>query len=251
MISILFALAAAQGLPAGDVARFQSCTALVRSQPENGVASANDWVEKGGGMLARQCLGLGYAALQRWAPAATAFEQAAREAETKQDPRRADFWIQAGNAWLAAGDGAKARTAFDAALATTLLAGTLRGEVHLDRARAGVQLGDIAGARKDLEQGLQLIPADPSAWYLSSGLAMREGDLVRAQKDSGMALSLAPDDPDILLHAGNVAAAAGDEKTAREFYSKVAAAAPTSAAGKAAQAELAGNSAPAAPETPK
>jgi tetratricopeptide (TPR) repeat protein len=251
VIAILIALAIAQGLPAGDVARFQSCTALVKSQPENGVASANDWLAKGGGILARQCLGLGYSALERWAPAATAFEQAASEAETKQDPRRADFWIQAGNAWLAAGDGAKARTAFDAALATSLLAGALRGEVHLDRARAGVQLGDIGGARKDLEQGLQLVPADPSAWYLSSGLAMREGDLVRAQKDAGMALSLAPDDPDILLHAGNVAAATGDEKTAREFYSKVATAAPGSPAGKAAQAALAGNPAAVTSEAPK
>jgi len=249
--AILIALAIAQGLPAGDVARFQSCTALVKSQPENGVASASDWLTKGGGTLARICLGLGYSALERWAPAATAFEQAARESETKQDPRRADYWVQAGNAWLAAGDGGKARTAFDSALATGLVTGELRGEIHLDRARAGVLLGDIPGARRDLDEGLRLVPADPFGWHLSAGLAMREGDLPRAQKDSGTALSLVPNDPDLLLHAGNVAAAAGDETRARELYAKAAASAPASAAGKAAQAALAANAGSAETAAPK
>ena len=65
MIPLLLALAAQAAAPAGDIARFQSCTALVKSQPENGVASANDWLLKGGGLLARQCLGLGYTALGR------------------------------------------------------------------------------------------------------------------------------------------------------------------------------------------
>ena len=241
MISILLALAAAQGLSAGDVARFQSCTALVKSQPENGVASANDWLVKGGGILARQCLGLGYAAMERWAPAATAFEQAAREAESGQDPRRADYWVQSGNAGLAAGDGAKARTAFDAALTATTLTPELRGEVHLDRARAAVQLGDTRAARADIDQGLKLVPADPFAWYLSSALALREDNVERAKADIAKAVSLAPDDADVLLHAGNVAGVAGDVEAARTFYAKAAGLSPASAAGKAAQAALAAN----------
>lgn len=244
MISILLALAAAQAAPAGDVARFQSCVALVKSQPENGVASANDWLLKGGGILARQCLGLGYSALERWAPAATAFEQAARDSEKAQDPRRADYWVQSGNAWLAAGDGAKARAAFDAALAAATLSPELRGEVHLDRARAAVLLGDIKGARTDIDQGLKLVPADPFAWYLSSALAQREQDPARARKDIDKAVALAPDDADVLLLAGNVAGLAGDTEGARSFYTRAAAAAPASAAAKAAQAALSGAPAP-------
>ena len=246
MISILLAAAAAQAVSAGDAARFQSCTALVRSQPESGVASANDWLMKGGGILARQCLGLGYSALERWAPAATAFEQAAREAETKQDLRAADFWVQSGNAWLAGGDAAKAKSAFDAALATTALTPELRGEIHLDRGRASVQLGDVAGARKDIDEGLRLVPADPFAWYLSSALAMKENNLARAKEHSAKAVSLAPDDVNVLLHAGNVAGVTGDLDGARAFYTKVVSVAPGSPAGKAAQAALAANP-PAAP----
>ena len=248
MILLLLALAAQAAAPAGDIARFQSCTALVKSQPENGVASANDWLLKGGGVLARQCLGLGYTALGRWAPAATAFEQAAREAETKKDGRVADLWVQSGNAWLAAGDAAKAKAALDAALAATTLSAELRGEAHLDRARAAVQLGDLVAARRDIDEGLKLVPADPFAWYLSSALALRESNLARAKADSAKALALAPDDADLLLHAGNVAGVTGDVDAARAFYSKAAAASPASAAGKAAQAALAAN--PAAQAAP-
>jgi tetratricopeptide (TPR) repeat protein len=241
VISILLALAAAQAVSAGDAARFQSCVALVKAQPENGVASANDWLLKGGGVLARQCLGLGYSALERWAPAATAFEQAAREAETKQDARAADFWVQSGNAWLAAGDGAKAKAAFDAALVTTSLSPELRGEIHLDRGRAAVQLGDLAGARKDIDRGLSLVPADPFGWYLSSALALREKNLALAKEHSARAVSLAPDDVNVLLHAGNVAGVTGDVEGARAFYTKVVGAAPGTPAGKAAQAALLAN----------
>lgn len=245
MIPLLLALAAAQAsASAGDAARFQSCIALVKSQPENGVASANDWLLKGGGLLARQCLGLGYTALQRWAPAATAFEQAAREAETKKDGRSTDLWVQSGNAWLAAGDGAKAKTAFDAALVGTSLTPELRGELHLDRARAAVQLGDLAGARADLDRGLELVPGDPFAWYLSSALALREGNLERAREHAAKAVALAPDDASVLLHSGNVAGAGGDSEAARSFYGRAAAAAPGSAAAKAAEAALAANAAP-------
>ncbi len=239
MISILLVLAAVQAAPAADVARFQSCVALVKSQPDSGVASANDWLLKGGGILARQCLGLGYSALERWAPAATAFEQAARDAETARDPRRADYWVQSGNAWLAAGDGAKAKSAFDAALAAATLSAELRGEIHLDRARAAVLLGDIRGARTDIDQALKLVPSDPFGWYLSSALAQREQNLPRAQEDIRKAVALAPDDADLLLQAGNVAGLAGDVEGARSFYAKAASAAPSSAAAKAAQAALA------------
>ncbi len=74
--------------------------------PKRAVAAANAWRAEGGGLPPRQCLGLACVALERWAPAATAFEQAARDAEAAQDPRRADFWVQAGNAWVAAGEAA-------------------------------------------------------------------------------------------------------------------------------------------------
>jgi len=245
LINLLLALAAIAAPAEG--ARFESCAKLVETTPEKAVESANEWRLKGGGLPARQCLGLAYAALERWTPAATAFEQAAREAETARDARGGDFWVQAGNSWLAAGDGAKARQAFDAALATTALTPELRGEVHLDRARAAVILGDAVSARKDIDQGLALVAADPFAWYLSSALALREGKIERAKADIAKGLALAPNDPDLLVQAGNVAGLAGEIDAARSFYEKAAAAAPNSRAGKAASAALAANAAPVQP----
>jgi len=238
----LLAQAPASDVAAGDEANYRRCVALVQSDPERAVASAEDWRLHGGGLFARQCLGQAYARLERWQPAAVAFEQAAREAETEKDPRRADFWVQAGNAWLAANDGVKARNAFDAALAAGSLSEALRGEVHLDRGRANVALGDLAAARHDVDRGLELVPDDAFGWYLSSALALRQEELPRARNDIARAIELAPDDPDLLLLAGNIAGISGEEEAARGLYMRAIRLAPDSPAGKRAQAALAANS---------
>ena len=245
MISILLALAAAQvGPPVSDEAQLKDCIAVVQQAPDKAVTAANEWLVKGGGLPARQCLGQAYAALARWAPAATAFEEAAREAETIQDPARADFWVQAGNAWLAGGEPLKARQAFNSALATALLTQALRGEVHLDRARAHVAIGDLASARADIDKGLELVPADPFGWYLSSALALKEENMPLARDHIARAMQLAPDDADVLLQAGTVAGLSGEVEAARLFYEKAAKQAPDSRAGKAAAQALATNSQP-------
>jgi tetratricopeptide (TPR) repeat protein len=215
-------------------ARYRACTDQVRTNPAAAAAFANDWREQGGGLLARQCLGLALIALDRWEPAAAAFEQAAREAETANDPRRADFWAQAGNAWVAAGDGRKALAALDAALLSLSLTDELRGEVHLDRARARVALADDQGARTEIDRALQLVPNDPFGWYLSAALARRVNDLPRAATDIARARQLGPDSPDILLLAGTIAGLGGNMEEAERLYRQVAASAPDSDAGRQA-----------------
>jgi tetratricopeptide (TPR) repeat protein len=239
--AFLLALAlASQAVPA--VNSDAGCAALVKSDPEQAIAAAGAWRVAGGGLSARQCLGLAYAALDRWAPAATAFEQAAAEAETAKDGRRADFWVQAGNAWLAADDAAKAKASFDSALAAQIELPELRGEVHLDRARALVALGSLPAARTDIEAALKLVPTDPFAWVLSSALALKEEKVDRARSDAAKALELAPADADVLLQAGTVAGIGGDVEQARTYYAKAAQAAPESPAGLAAARALAANS---------
>jgi tetratricopeptide (TPR) repeat protein len=251
VISLILALAAAAAAaPSAEETAFKQCTALVGKDTQKAIATASDWRMRGGGALARQCLGLAYVELERWAPAATAFEQAAREAETTHDPRRADFWVQSGNAWLAGDENEKARAAFDAALATTNLTPELRGEVHLDRARADVALADLIHARVDIDKALQLVPRDPFAWYLSAGLAIREGQMARATTDIAKAVELAPDDANVLLEAGTVAGTTGDIASAKSYYRRVIKLAPTSDAAKAAQAALDADAQPPKPEEP-
>jgi tetratricopeptide (TPR) repeat protein len=230
----------APGTPPSPLeARYRACTDQVRAHPEAAVEAANAWRQQGGGLAARQCLGLALVALERWAPAATAFEQAAREAEAASDPRRTDFWVQAANAWLAGGDGGHAMADFDAALLTPNLSDQLRGEVHLDRGRAQVALGNLAAARTEIDHALQLVPADPFAWYLSAALARRENNLARAGTDIARARQLAPDSPEIMLLAGTIAGLGGNMAEAERLYRLVAQTAPDSDAGRQAQASLA------------
>jgi len=220
-------------------ARLRACTALVRAAPQQALDTANAWLAERGGLPARQCAGLAHVALQQWPAAATVFEQAARDAESAGDASRADFWVQAGNAWLAAGEAPRALQALDAALATPNLTQELRGEAHLDRARVQVALGHADRARQDLDRALQLVPADPFAWYLSAALARRDANAARAQTDIARATQLGPNDPDILLLAGTIAGQAGNMAEAERLYRRVVAVAADSDAGRQAQASLA------------
>lgn len=226
------------GPPAPAAERWEACVELAVSEPVRGVAEAERWKIANGGFLAQQCLGMAYAAQQRWSSAAGAFERAAREAEVTQDVRASKYWAQAGNAWLAATEPVKARAALDAALATGKLTGLELGEAHLDRARISVASGNLGDARADLDQAVRHAAGDPMAWLLSAVLARRTGDLALAQRHIGEALARAADDASVQLEAGNIAAMSGDEATAKAAWEKAVQIAPDSAQGAAARAAL-------------
>lgn len=247
----LLAFAAAAAQVAGPVAgpvdtaanRYRNCIVLTRTAPARAAGQAQAWLGSGGGLMAAQCLGLALAAQEKWPEAAAAFEAAAKDAESRQDRRRGDLWVEAGNARLAAGDAAAARKAFETALAAGTLSPQLEGEVHLDLARAAVALGDPAGARARIEKGLALVPKDPFGWYLSAALARKQSDLALARDHIAKAVALAPDDASILLEAGNIAGLSGEKDAALGLYARAARTAPGSDAGKAALAAIAANEA--------
>lgn len=248
--------------PAPETAdvRYRRCAQQARSEPALAVEAANAWLTSGGGLYARQCLGLAYVSLERWSEAAAVYERAAGEVAAAQGGLRADLLVQAGNAWIAGAEPTRGIQAFDQALAVPALTDQLRGEVHLDRGRALVGLGNVAGARQDIDRGLALVPTDPFAWYLSAALSRREGNLTRARSDINRALELSPDSPDVQLLAGTLAGLAGDLQEAERLYRRVVERAPQSEAGRAASASLAtireveqpapaSAAAPAAPQT--
>ncbi len=235
---ILFLLAAA-ATPSAEDAKFAECVALSERDPAAALTETTAWRETGGGILARQCEGLAYAAQERWLPAASAFEQAARKAEVDRDGRAARLWVQAGNAALAAGDASKAQGFFDSAIIGGQLNGEELGEAHLDRARAAVALGNGKAARAYIDTALKLVAADPLAWLLSATLARREGQLDRAQADIAEAAKRSPDDASVALEAGNIAILSGSEAAARTAWQAAILNAPTSDAGKAAAEALA------------
>jgi tetratricopeptide (TPR) repeat protein len=239
LLLVLAAAATSTSISAQEK-RFAECVALVDQDPVKAAAFADNWrITDHGGVPARQCQGLAYAAQGRWIPAATAFEQAARQAETERDARATTLWVQAGNAALAGSDPLRAKAGFDAALTSGRLKGAEAGEVHLDRARALVALRQMPLARSDLDAALKLVPADPLAWLLSATLARNMGDLKRAETDIAEAASRSPDDANVALEAGNIAASSGAEQAAKTAWSAAVKLAPESPAGKAAAKALA------------
>ena len=218
---------------------FQACLDEALQSPEQGVAFAQKWRLEGGSFYARHCMGFAYARAERWAPAMVAFEQAADEAERSGEmAQRARLWAQAGNAALAAGDPAKARTSFDAALARGLPDGVEKGETHLDRARALVALGEVKEARESLDVALAQVPQDPLAWLLSATLARRAGELKLAQAHIARAVQLSPDDASVALEEGNIAVLTDHADIARSAWQRAVKLAPQSPAGKAAADNL-------------
>jgi tetratricopeptide (TPR) repeat protein len=242
MIALLLVLAPQAAGPVDTPDnRYRACLALTRTAPERAAGQARAWLGSGGGIMAAQCLGLALSAQEKWTEAATAFEAAAREAEAREDRRRGDLWVEAGNAHLAAGDAVAARKAFDSALATKLLAPQLEGEVHLDLGRAAAALNDPGAARAHIDKGLALVPNDAFGWYLSAALARRQNGLALAREHIAKAVSLAPDDAAILLEAGNIAGLSGEKDAALGLYARAVRAAPGSDAAKAARAAIAAN----------
>lgn len=240
MIAALL-LAAQAGPPAPadrDADRYAYCLSLVKFKPADGVDEATRWRQSGGGYLAQQCLGMALARQQKFSDAAAAFEVAAKEGEAAHEPGVADFWAQAGNAWAAGGDFARADAALGAALALGTLRGLDLGEAHLDRARVRMAMGDKPGARADLDAALRDAAADPLAWLLSATLARKMGDLPLAKQHIAEALKRSPDDASVQLEAGNIAALDHDEKGAKEAWTAAMNLAPGTETSIAARAAL-------------
>ncbi|WP_419826778.1 tetratricopeptide repeat protein [Sphingomonas sp.] len=237
MIALALLLAAAAPVPA-ERARYDACVAKSDADAKAAIADARAWAGSGGGVAAGQCLGIAQSAAGDDAAAADSFAATAELAGQTGDARAPTLWVSAGNAALAAGDAARAKRLLGQAIESSALAGQMRGEAFLDRARANVALAALAEARADMDEALKLVPADPMAWLLSATLARRMGD-ARAATDIHEADVRAPNEPAILYEAGNIAAAHDDMVGARENWARARAVGPDSDAGRAATAELA------------
>lgn len=246
MLILLTLAAAAATVPgqADHAARGAGCAALAKANPAKAADEARSWAASGGGLAARQCLGIAQSGLEQWSAAAATFEAAAKDAQIARDPMAVVLWMQAGNSALAGDEAVRARAAFDRALALQGLSDEMKGEVYLDRARAGVLANDLAGAKADLEQATRLVPRDPLGWLLRANLARKMKDMPLAFSAIREAAKLSPDDPSIAYEAGNIAAASGNMEDAKAAWTRAAQTAPRSDAGRAAALALEGGTAP-------
>lgn len=213
--------------PALDPKRYDGCVRAIEADARKVEAYAVEWQALGGGLPARHCQALAQLRQGNNAGAAQTLVKAAEAAEAQKNPLAADFWGQAGNALMLAGDMSGAVARFSSGIVTAGEFAPIRtANLLVDRARAYTELGNLAAARTDLDRAMQLAPSDPAAAMLSAALARRQQDLPRARADIAKAAALAPADPDVQFEQGAIAAASGDLPAARRLWQQVVAAAP-------------------------
>ena len=155
----------------------------------------------------------------------------------KQQPARAEFYVELGEAWLNAGNQRNAIAAFEQALKRAPHSGV----ALLDLAGALTQSGQNARAAELLKQGLSEGLSDPLLWYQlglatqypaafekASGLAearnalgellAASGNLARAETEFREALRMEPDLPSAQGNLGHVLAARGNLPEAAWYF---------------------------------
>ncbi len=210
------------------------CFALLREDPEGARDHAARWADAGGGEGARHCAALALLELDEPARAAALLESLARESRADAAPRAAVF-AQAAQAWLIAGDAARAVAATGAALALR----PADAELLLDRAAALGLLGRYAEAVADLDRALAIEPGWADALVLRAGALRHLDRHEAARRDIERALALSPGHVEALLERGILRQLAGDTEGARMDWERAVELAPASIAADLATQNLA------------
>jgi tetratricopeptide (TPR) repeat protein len=157
-----------------DSARYRDCLAVVSIKPQAALNDAEGWTKAGGGAPALHCAALSLIQLKRYGDAGARLDRAAADSKVPDLAFRAVLFTQAGNAWLLAGNGAKAVQSLSAALA--LSPGD--ADLYADLARAHAMRRSWQEADQRLGSALQLAPrrADLLVLRASARRALKRGD---------------------------------------------------------------------------
>jgi tetratricopeptide (TPR) repeat protein len=232
---LLASPAAAQRVPAVEADHYQRCMELARSDPEAGRDMAQRWRVEGGAHPAEHCEAVALIGLKQYDEAARHLEALADEMTKAPSDLRAEVIGQAGEAWLLAGDTARAHARLTEAVA--LAPDDL--DLLTDRAAAAGALGKPDAALADLDRVLSKEPGRADALTFRASAKRALGQLDGALADAEAAVKLAPKSADAFLERGNVRHLKGDDKGAARDWAEVAKLAPNSAASSAAMANLA------------
>lgn len=226
--------ASAQRLPAIEAENYERCMALARTDPTAAWEKALAWRGDGGRHPAEHCAAVALIGLKQYGEAGKRLEKLADEMTRSPSPLRGEVLGQAGEAWLLAGDAARAHALLTQGLA--LAPGDL--DMTTDRATASAALGRPEEALRDLDVVVKADPRRPDALTYRAAANRALGRLDPALADAEAALRLAPDSPDALLERGNVRRLKGDGAGARRDWLRVSMLAPNSEADAAAKANL-------------
>lgn len=159
LVAVLSATGVALAAELNHPREYARCMALAPSDPNDAFEMATAWKQLGGGDAAEHCAAI--ALLYSGQPefAARRLEVLAQTMVAEPD-FKGKVLAQAGQAWLLAGDPARAEAALTSAI--ELLRG--RPEVMVDRAEARAALGDYEGAVKDLTAAIDAQPINDDAF---------------------------------------------------------------------------------------
>ena len=207
----------AQRRPAAEEQAYERCMALAESKPQQALAQAAQWRNKGGGYPAEHCEGAALYNLQQYAEAAQRFHEVAEAMPADAATLRADAYDQSGQAYLMANQPIKARAEFDSALNLA----PLNIEMLIDRAQANGIARNYWDAIDDLNTVLDLDGTRADALTLRASAYRRVDSYDLALEDANRAIKIAPNFPDAYLERGDLRLITGDLAAARGDFQKV------------------------------
>ena len=230
---VLTVAQAAVAATGSDSAHYRRCMADSSANPGAALGDAENWVRSNGGVPAEHCAASALFNLKRYAEAGTRLNRIAAGPAKLDMEFRVALFNQAGNAWLMAGDGARAVQSFSGALALS------PGDADLfaDLARAQAMRRNWQEVVLDLNAALQPSPrrADLLVLRASARRALRRYE--EAKLDIDAALKLKPGDGSALVERGLLRRQLGDIGGARRDFQAALKAGPTAIAAEA-QANL-------------
>lgn len=198
-LAIVQTLAAAAPVAAAprDQTRLDACIAQVEADAGAAYETAMSWAHDERVPEARWCAAQALVKLGRLEEAAERFDTLGGDMGWAED-NRLDAYSQAGNTWLLANDGSKARLSFDHAVRMS----DKHPDALIDRARAYAMLRDWPKAEEDLSAALDARASDALALMLRATVRMNRGAFDLSVKDAEDAARLDPRNIDVLLVLG-------------------------------------------------
>src|ERR1700761_765670 len=202
------------GRARSDSVHYRSCVSASNLDPAAALTDAEAWAKTGGGVPAEHCAALALVTLKHYAEAGARLDHLAADRGVPDISFRTALYDQAGNAWLLAGDGARAVQSFSAALA--LSAGD--ADLFADLARAQAMRKNWHEVDLDLNAALQLSPRRADLLVLRASARRAIKQYEGARNDLEAALKLKPGDGDALVERGLLRRDLGDLGGARRDF---------------------------------
>ena len=230
VIALLAAAAPALAQEIVPAREYRACMKLARENPELGFGRATSWLGLGGGDAAHHCQAVALLGLGQHSEGARRFEELAQGIRARPS-FRAELFAQAAQAWLLAGQPARAEGVLNSALGLD----PNNPELFVDRAQAAAAMGAWKRAEDDLGAALDIDPELVDALVFRASAQRHLGDMKNAEADAEAALKRDPGNIEASLESGILHRRAGRKSAARARWLEVIRSAPGTPAARVAR----------------